>query len=133
MDFSRFAGARIGDLTFMKLTPRGLSLPWKASGFDDLADERYIVTDDKGEVINDGEVIDGSKVYLLTVGVKDDGDYDWDTTDGHIVDPYAVGAPDGGSGGSGSGGGGCAAGAAVLPALAALAGALVVAGKRRRG
>jgi hypothetical protein len=131
MDLSRFAGAKIGDLTFMKITPYGLRLPRKASGFSDLADERYIITDESGTITEDSEVITtGSKNYILTVGVKDDGNYDWDTKDGHIIDPYAAGAPaDDPGAGSNSGGGGCDTGAAMLPAMAA---ALVLAIKRRK-
>jgi hypothetical protein len=73
--------------------------------------------------------------------VKDDGNYDWDTTDGHITDPYAIGAPDGGTGGgsnpgSGSGGGGCDAGSGVF-GIFGLAGLMIFAlgrapAKRRR-
>jgi hypothetical protein len=52
--------------------------------------------------------------------VKDDGNYDWDTTDGHIADPYAVAAPEGDTDGDTDGGpnpgpkGGCDAGFGVL-------------------
>jgi hypothetical protein len=122
MDLSRVAGAKIGDLTFMKVTPYGLRLPVKVSIFADLADERYIITDEEGAVIEDSEVIIGSKAYILTVGVKDDGNYDWDTTDGHILDPYAVGAPAGGPGPSpvSGSGGGCDTGAAGMTILAVL-------------
>jgi hypothetical protein len=139
MDLSQFAGVRVGDLTVMKLTPYKLRSPLKVSGFADLADERYIVTDETGEVIPDDEVItDSTKNYILTVAVKDNGRYDWDatTTNGHIVDPFAVGAPAGAAANpnsnpvSGSGGGGCDAGAGGMAFLAA---ALVLAIKRRRG
>jgi hypothetical protein len=131
-NFSQFAGAKIGDLTLMKTTPYGLRLPQKVSGFADLADERYIITDEEGAVIADSEVITGLKNYVLTVGVKDDGNYDWDTTDCHIIDPYAVGAPDNSPGDPVSGGGGCDAGAAGMAALAMAAG-LVLTAKRRKG
>jgi hypothetical protein len=64
------------------------------------------------------------------VGVKDDGLYDWDTDDGYIIDPYAVGAPaEGGS--DPVSGGGCDAGAAILPAMAAMTAAFILARKRR--
>jgi hypothetical protein len=118
----------------VKTTPYGLRLPQKVSGFADLADERYIITDEEGAVIMDSEVITGLKNYVLTVGVKDDGNYDWDTTDGHIIDPYAVGAPDNSPGDSGdpvSVGGGCDAGAAGMAAIAVLGMAMVTRGRSR--
>jgi hypothetical protein len=53
--------------------------------------------------------------------VKDDRDYDWDKTDGHIVDPYGISAFEGGSSSASGGSGGCGVGAGGFAALLALA------------
>jgi hypothetical protein len=92
LNLSQFDGISAGDLAIMKLTPEGLRFPVQALDFSDLADEHYIITDEKGDIVKDSDVIDGSKNYVLTVAVKDDRDYDWDKTDGHIVDPYGISA-----------------------------------------
>jgi hypothetical protein len=118
LNLSRFAGAKAGDLVIMKLAPAGLRLPRKAKDFSDLADERYIITDADGKIIDDGEAIDGAADYILTAGVRDDGNYDWDKKDGHIIDPFAVGAANGGSsnpGGDGGSGGGSGGGTTTPP------------------
>jgi uncharacterized repeat protein (TIGR02543 family) len=132
--FDQHDGRDASDLMLIKLAKNGKSVTFdRLYTVDGMKDGAFVVTDEDKKVI-EGKLQAGV-YYHVSVGIKDNGAYDWDTDNGKIIDPAVltmkkVSTPGGGSGGGGSGGGGCSTGAAWIGALA-LAG-LAALKKRRR-
>jgi hypothetical protein len=129
----RFAGNDFGKLTLLKLKKDGVTTDKlkKASGWQEMTDGVFIVTNDSGEP--QSGVIE-NREYLVSIAIQDGGDYDWNTQPGEVIDPGVL-ALEGGANyeGQASGGGGmpggCATGASGLLALLALA---ALCGRKRR-
>ena len=90
------------------------------------ADGEFALQSGSSAYLASGDAIDASKNYTLVLFIKDNGDFDLNSTKGTIVDPAAIvetttaSTPDdGGSTGSHSSGGGCNAGFAGLLLLVA--------------
>ncbi|MDR3165793.1 MAG: fibronectin type III domain-containing protein, partial [Synergistaceae bacterium] len=114
-----------GDITLLKIKNDGsIAAVSRVAAASELGHARYLLTDDAGVPVPTGEVIKEGVKYLVTVGIKDNSDYDWDNRKGTIVDPMAVAAAK-----DDDSSGGCSTGSFGAAALIALGIAVL----RRRG
>jgi hypothetical protein len=135
LNLKRFAGNDFEKLLFYKMGKDGATVKFgKAAKWAEMTDGRFIVTDSSGTP-QSGEIND--QRYTVSIAVKDDGAYDWDTRPGQVLDPGMFtlegdGGADDDENNNGGGGmpGGCVTGAGGLIALAALA--LTAGGRKQR-
>jgi uncharacterized repeat protein (TIGR02543 family) len=133
-----FEGTKLGSLVPLKLKPDGntVMLNWRRDPAN-ISDGEYAWTNKEGKAYSENTVILKDSVMYLNVGIKDNGELDWDNeTDKSVIDPLIVagaGSPSAAaptSAGDGyEAGGGCNAGAGLAP-IGLL---LVAAALRRRG
>jgi hypothetical protein len=126
-------GYKVKDLTLVKLTKDGEAVEFeRVDNIQDVGNGKFAVTAKNSSSALDPEspILDGNITgYIFHFGIRDNGgdngDFDWDDTEGKVVDPAAIAAK---SSDSKSDGGGCNTGLGLLGML--LAG--VVARKYRR-
>lgn len=110
-------GSTLADIAICKLFPDGSALEYREAGASP-GDGTFTVTEADGAVLSGP--FDANKKYIITLFIKDGGDYDLDAAAGSIVDPTAIVSykkPE-----THGSGGGCSAvsGAAALLALVGL-------------
>jgi hypothetical protein len=132
IDLSGFAGASAAKLALLKMKYNGRDTVRlkRVNGFSDMADGTYIITDSDGSPLSG--TIQPAGDYLISIAIRDNGDYDWCREIGEIVDPRAkatLNDSDDDAGGSEGMPGGCATGAGGCAALAALA--MIFYGRKR--
>jgi hypothetical protein len=132
MHLDEFAGKTVGDLVALKQKTDGVTEALaRASSPSEIVGGQVAFTDENGTSLPpDLKIVEGV-VYYLSVAIKDNSEYDWDTTAGSVLDPIGVTTKASPGGGGGSGGGGCDAGFAGFGLLMLALVAAKIAGKKR--
>ena len=110
-------GYKVKNLTFLKRRANGAIVEFeRIENPANVGNGQFAVTlvSSPETALNGDASIASGTMYLFSFGIQDNGDYDWDSTDGTIVDPAAIAASQTQTGG---GGGGCNAGFGMVGLL----------------
>jgi hypothetical protein len=135
-ELDSLAGKKIADIVFVKLLSAGTGVVEFPNIGDSGAffDGSFLIADSSGNALNNNAVVASGTTYKIKIGIKDDGEYDWDSAEGEVIDPSSLVSKSsgGGDGGSGSGGGGCNTGAFGFVGVAIM-GLIAAAKYKKRG
>lgn len=85
------ASTLVKDIKLIKIKADGTGELFKyASAPAAYADKYFTIKDVDGKTLSESTALSSGGVYTIIVFVKDNGDFDLDKTDGHVVDPMAI-------------------------------------------
>jgi hypothetical protein len=125
-----FADVYARDVKLLKIKTDGkVEVVTKVASASNIDHARFLLTDDQGNPVPDDEKIKKGVNYLVTVGIRDNSDYDWNDADNVIVDPMALAVSENSSSSSG----GCSSGAFGLVSMLTIAAVAARITRRREG